>query len=96
MPKPYQNNTNIFLHWGSTYSYTFLIGAGDVDYTPEDTTLVFSQGVSRVCLNVAITQDEVFEDEEEIQLALATSDDGVLLTTRVATIRIMSDDCKLG
>ena len=61
------------------------------DYGTTDVDFVFGPGVDRVCANVPIVNDDIFEGVENFFASLTTSDSAVTLSPDEAEVIILED-----
>ena len=72
---------------------TFLSIAG-VDYRPLDETLTFSETVTEITVNVALSDDNALEGDEDFNARLSTSSGSNVGLGPDAIITIVDDDSK--
>ena len=77
--------------------YFFPLATGAIDYIALNSDLTFSPGNKRVCSNVSIINDAVYEDPEDFTVSISTSDPSVIIdpTRESGTATILDDDGKL-
>ena len=64
------------------------------DYTNTSQPVTFSSAPSQMCIPIDITNDAVIEETESFAVTLVSDDPAVQLTTQIATVTILDDDCK--
>ena len=66
--------------------------SGGVDYTSITVTLIFDGSNTRQCNEVAITDDNIYEDDETFSVTLTTGDEDVTLEPDNGIVTITDDD----
>ena len=74
--------------------YLYLYAAG-MDYTPASSNLTFNASVTHQMVEVPITDDDIVEHSEIINLTLVSTDSAVILNPSISTITIKDVDSKL-
>lgn len=72
----------------------FLLLIAPADYNAIMTTLTFSPGVDRQCVNVTLPDDGIVEGEETFNVTL-TSNDSILLVPETAMVVIEESSSKM-
>ena len=73
----------------------FLISPDDIDFNPitnANTTLDFSDAISRNCINITVVDDGIPEPEESFTVSLSVNEPYVALRHDSTTIVIEDDD----
>ena len=63
----------------------------DVDHVEITTDFTFSPGISRLCVNVPIVNDDILEGNEDFFTSLTTTDAAVILNPDEAMVSILED-----
>ena len=62
------------------------------DFTETQVMLTFSPSISRACVDILITDDDISEDPEDFPVVLISDDPDVTTTTPTTTVTIIDDD----
>ena len=62
------------------------------DYQSLSVQLIFMPSMTEICQNVIITNDEFYEDPEDLTVRLTTVDPDVILIPDVGTITIVDEE----
>ena len=70
------------------------LAVGDADFAALDTGLTFSAGLTRMCINISVVNDDIYEDPEDFFINLDTEDPSVDVNPdrRNGTAEITDDD----
>lgn len=71
---------------------TALSQGPEPDYESLSVQLVFTPSMTEICQNVAIINDEFYEDPEDLTVRLTTEDEDVDLVPDTGTITILDDE----
>ena len=63
------------------------------DYQSLTVELTFTPSMTEICRNVMITNDNNYEDPEDLTVGLTTIDPAVTLMPDMGTITIVDDEC---
>jgi len=66
--------------------------SGDVDYVSTSVTLTFDESSTRVCGDISITPDDIYEDDETFSVTLTTGDGDVTLEPDSGVVTITDED----
>ena len=66
--------------------------SGDVDYVSTSVTLTFDESSTRVCSDISITPDDIYEGDETFSVTLTTGDGDVTLEPDSGVVTITDDD----
>ena len=70
------------------------LAVGEVDFAALDTEITFSAGLTRMCFNISVVNDNIYEDPEDFFINLDTEDSSVDVAPerRNGTAEITDDD----
>ena len=74
--------------------WTFFFYEDISDFSPLTVVLTFQPGTNGQCTSIAIVNDSILENDEDLLVELTTSDEAVALNPSSATITIEDNDSK--
>ena len=81
----------MIVYWIQLYYYHTSTGGG-VDYSDVTQTLSFTNSMTRLCVNIPITNDSVYENTESFNVRLNTTDQDVNIVPDQAVVNIDDND----
>ncbi len=83
------------IKWALLFTKILILSLTDgEDYTADPRTLTFSPGMSRVCFNVTILDDDRYELNEDLFVNITTSDPQTDINPMSAIVTIEDDEGK--